>query len=126
MRAGAGRVDLVGALRRLDDVIDPPTFVQCEGGGTLNGSLLAAGCVDELDLTVSPVIAGGDGPRVTVGAPAILDRFQLAHLAVDGSYLYTRWTRSPGAHCAPFVSNSISRWKSAAASKFLYTLANRR
>ena len=95
VRAGRGRVDVVEALRRLDSVVDPPTFVQCEGGGTLNGSLLAADCVDELDLTVSPVMAGGDGPRATVGAPAVLDRFQLAHLAIDdGSFLYTRWIRS--------------------------------
>ncbi len=126
VRAGSGRVDLVGALRRLDDVIDPPTFVQCEGGGTLNGSLLAAGCVDELDLTVSPVVAGGDGPRVSVGAPAILERFQLAHLAVDALVPLHPLDPVAGRYCAPFVSNSISRWKSAAASKFLYTLANRR
>ena len=34
--------------------IDPPAFVQAEGGPHLNGALLDAGCVDELDLTVSP------------------------------------------------------------------------
>ncbi len=50
-----GRVDLALALRRLDEVMDPPTFVQAEGGPRLNGSLLDADCVDELDLTVSPV-----------------------------------------------------------------------
>ena len=96
LRAGTGRVDLALALRRLDVLMDPPAFVQVEGGARLNGALLAAGCVDELDLTVSPVMAGGDGPRLTVGAPPSMTRFELAHLAVDeASYLYTRWTR-PG------------------------------
>ena len=94
VRAGLGRVDVAEALRRLDRIGDPPTFVQCEGGATLNGALLLAGCVDELDLTLSPVMAGGDGPRAVVGAPPVSLGFELAHLGVDGeSYLYTRWTR---------------------------------
>jgi riboflavin biosynthesis pyrimidine reductase len=95
VRAGRGRVDIAEALRRLDTVlVQQPTFVQCEGGATLNGALLAAGCVDELDLTVAPVMAGGDGPRLTVGAPPGFERFVLAHVGVDEqSYLFTRWTR---------------------------------
>ena len=94
VRAGRGRVDLADALRRLDNLIDPPTFVQCEGGATLNGALLAAGCVDELDLTLAPVMAGGDGPRLAVGAPPAFERFVLAHVGVDEeSYVFTRWTR---------------------------------
>ena len=95
VRAGLGRVDVAEALRRLDRVVDPPTFVQCEGGATLNGALLLAGCVDELDLTLSPMMAGGDGPRAVVGAPPVSFGFELAHLGVDeASYVYTRWTRS--------------------------------
>jgi 5-amino-6-(5-phosphoribosylamino)uracil reductase len=91
-----GRVDLPLALRRLDELIDRPAFVQAEGGPRLNGSLLDADCVDELDLTVSPVLVGGDGPRVSVGAQPTLARFQLAHLGVDDeSYLYGRWIRRP-------------------------------
>jgi riboflavin biosynthesis pyrimidine reductase len=42
----------------------------CEGGPTLNGSLLAAGLVDELFLSLSPVLAGGEGPTMVAG-PAL-------------------------------------------------------
>ena len=93
VRAGEATVDLAAALTRLGDVVDDPAFVQCEGGARLNGALLASGCVDELDLTVSPVLAGGDGARVTVGAPPALTRFDLAHLATEDGYLYGRWVR---------------------------------
>ena len=117
---GAGRVDLGLALRRLAEVMDPPAFVQCEGGPQLNGALLASGCVDELDLTVSPVLAGGDGPRVTSGAPAMLERFDLAHLATRGRLPLRPVGPPDRRHAwAALVSSSISRWKSAAASKFL-------
>ena len=40
----------------------------CEGGGRLNGSLLAAGLVDELHITVCPKIFGGhDAPTIADG-----------------------------------------------------------
>lgn len=93
VRAGAGSVDLPTALARLGELMEPPAFVQAEGGAHLNGALLTAGCVDELNLTVSPVLTGGDGLRVTSGAMPRLDRYDLAHLGIDGSYLYGRWVR---------------------------------
>ncbi len=37
----------------------------CEGGPTLNGQLLSAGLVDEICLTLSPVLVGGSGPRIS-------------------------------------------------------------
>jgi riboflavin biosynthesis pyrimidine reductase len=93
VRAGQGRVDVGVAVRRLGTVVETPRFVQCEGGPHLNGSLLAADLVDELDLTVSPVLVGGDGPRPTSAAPPTFERFDLAHLATDDGYLYGRWVR---------------------------------
>ncbi|HEV8372071.1 MAG TPA: dihydrofolate reductase family protein, partial [Actinomycetota bacterium] len=38
-----------------------------EGGPTLNGQLAAAGLLDELCLTVSPLLVGGDAKRVLAG-----------------------------------------------------------
>lgn len=94
VRAGTGRVDLAIALSRLDDLFVPPVFVHVEGGAQLNGALLDAGCVDELNLTTSPRLVGGTGARVTAGAPDALVGFHLVHLAVDDeSFLYSRWQR---------------------------------
>jgi riboflavin biosynthesis pyrimidine reductase len=94
VRAGrGGRVDLALATTRLGDVMPAPTFVQCEGGSHLNGALLDSGCVDEIDLTVSPVLAGGDGPRITSGARPTFQHLDLAHLATEDGYLYGRWVR---------------------------------
>ncbi len=41
-----------------------------EGGGGINGSLLAAGLIDEMSVLVVPVADGSDGPTLfTSGAP---------------------------------------------------------
>lgn len=40
----------------------------CEGGPGLHRNLLAAGLVDELSLTLAPVVVGGQGLRSTTGA----------------------------------------------------------
>jgi riboflavin biosynthesis pyrimidine reductase len=93
VRAGTGSVDLALAVRRLSSVVDEPVFVQAEGGSHLNGALLASGCVDELDLTLSPVLVGGDGPRATSGAAPTFDRFALVHVGTEDGYLYGRWVR---------------------------------
>ncbi len=94
VRAGRGRVDLALALRRLDAVMDPPSFVQVEGGARLNGSLLDAACVDELNLTIAPLVVGGAGSRLIAGAADATQRLQLAHLLVDDDgYLFSRWVR---------------------------------
>jgi riboflavin biosynthesis pyrimidine reductase len=94
VRAGRGRVDLALALARLDEVMAAPRFIQAEGGPHLNGSLLDADCIDELDLTVSPILAGGAGRRLTAGGRPTVAGFDLAHVVVDDrSFLYTRWLR---------------------------------
>jgi riboflavin biosynthesis pyrimidine reductase len=94
VRAGRGRVDLAAALARLHEVMPTPTFIQAEGGPHLNGSLLDAGCIDELDLTVSPILTGGTGSRLTAGARPAVAGFDLAHVVVgERSFLYTRWLR---------------------------------
>ncbi len=88
LRAGEVDVDLAAALGSLD-----VGFVQAEGGATLNAALAAADLIDELNLTVSPVVVGGDGPRLTTAAPPLLQRMDLAHVLEDDGFLFTRWLR---------------------------------
>ena len=40
----------------------------CEGGPGLHRDLLAAGLLDELAITLAPVVVGGEGSRSTSGA----------------------------------------------------------
>ncbi|MEV6965297.1 dihydrofolate reductase family protein [Hamadaea sp. NPDC051192] len=70
------------------------TRVLCEGGPSLVGTLEAAGAVDELCLTISPVLAGPGGTRITAGPPSPPQRMELAHLLTDGELLFTRYTRA--------------------------------
>jgi len=88
IRAGTTELDLHAALAQLDADI-----VQAEGGAALNAALAAADLLDELNLTISPVISGGDGPRLTAGAPPLLHRMDLAHLCEDDGFLFTRYLR---------------------------------
>jgi len=88
VRAGVGGVEIAAALAQLDAEV-----VQAEGGSTLNGLLAAADCIDELNLTLSPQLNGGDGPRLTSGSPAISRRMHLAHVLEDDGFLFTRYVR---------------------------------
>jgi riboflavin-specific deaminase-like protein len=65
----------------------------CEGGPTLNRALLAEGVVDELFLTVAPLLAGNaDAPRIVEGEdlPAPLD-LELAWILRHEDELYLRY-----------------------------------
>jgi riboflavin-specific deaminase-like protein len=57
--AEEGLLDLPGAMAELYGRFDVHT-VMCEGGPHLNSHLLAAGLVDELFLSLSPKLGGGD------------------------------------------------------------------
>ncbi len=97
VRAGAGgALDLAAALRELRDRFDVHT-VLCEGGPHLGYQLLAAGLLDELFLTVSPTLAGGEAAggealRILAGGelepPAAL---QLRSVLESGSFLFLRY-----------------------------------
>jgi len=78
---GASHVDLALALDALAE--RGMTQVLCEGGPHLFGSLLEAGLVDELCVTIAPRIVGGDAGRIDRGAPEADRRFRLASSFVD-------------------------------------------
>jgi riboflavin biosynthesis pyrimidine reductase len=92
VRAGHGAVDLAEALRRLEAVVPDVAFVQAEGGARLNGALLDADCLDELDLSIAARLVGGASGPIVTGASESLRPFRLAHVLVDDDgYLFTRW-----------------------------------
>jgi riboflavin biosynthesis pyrimidine reductase len=59
----------------------------------LNGALLAADILDEINVTISPQLVGGDGPRLTVGAPNASHPFDLTQLCEDEGFLFARYRR---------------------------------
>lgn len=69
--------------------------VLCEGGPRLNRQLHAAGLVDELCLTLSPMVIAGPSARTTLGDQIEEDRFRLEHaLGADDSTLLLRYLRA--------------------------------
>jgi riboflavin biosynthesis pyrimidine reductase len=69
------------------------TRIHCEGGPSLFGSLLAADVVDELCLTVSPLLVGGDSPRIANGEVAEPRGMTLAGILRSESTLLLRYLR---------------------------------
>lgn len=89
IRAGTDRVDFAAALAQLD-----VSIVHAEGGPKLNGSLLEAGLVDEVNLTLSPALVGGASPRITDGASGKLRAMRLTQVMEDEGFLFCRYVRA--------------------------------
>ncbi|PRY49635.1 riboflavin biosynthesis pyrimidine reductase [Geodermatophilus tzadiensis] len=85
---GDDDVDLPLALDRLAD--RRLAQLVCEGGPALLTAALAAGVVDELDLTVSPALVGGESRLVTDALPGVVRPRLLQVLEEDG-VLFTRY-----------------------------------
>jgi riboflavin biosynthesis pyrimidine reductase len=68
--------------------------VLCEGGPGLFGSLLAADRVDELCLTLAPLLESGSAPRIASAAEASPRRMRLAHAIPAGDTLLLRYLRA--------------------------------
>ncbi|MGI9032498.1 MAG: pyrimidine reductase family protein [Acidimicrobiales bacterium] len=85
--AGRSSVDLALALDALG--ARGLRSVVCEGGPVLNAELAAAGLIDELALTLSPVLAGGDAERLLHGA-SLPDPVELEAVSVceDDGFLF--------------------------------------
>ncbi|MDI1462262.1 dihydrofolate reductase family protein [Catellatospora sp. KI3] len=68
--------------------------VLCEGGPGLAGQFAAADALDEVCLTLSPVLAGPGASRIVAGE-AVMEprRLALAHTLTDGTHLFLRYRR---------------------------------
>ncbi|MFM9372530.1 pyrimidine reductase family protein [Streptomyces sp. Da 82-17] len=94
LTAGEGRGVEPG---RVVDVLAEQGFrrLLTEGGPTLLGQFVAAGVLDELCLTVSPMLAAGDARRIAGGPRMTLpERFSLASVLEQDGFLFTRYRRS--------------------------------
>ncbi|MCZ2830568.1 dihydrofolate reductase family protein [Modestobacter sp. VKM Ac-2986] len=95
--AAAGVVVLVCG----DDDVDLPTAldalaergheqVLCEGGPALFAAALAAGVVDELDLSIAPLLVGGGAGLLPAVLPSPAGG-ELVQLLTEDDVLFTRW-----------------------------------
>lgn len=92
MRSQGGPFDLRPLFARLRTEYGVRS-VMCEGGPTLNESLLLYGLVDELFLTVKPAIAGGaDALTIVAGMPLPeLVQLELGWVLEEEGELYLRY-----------------------------------
>jgi 5-amino-6-(5-phosphoribosylamino)uracil reductase len=86
--AGRTEVDLAAAVAALAHRGMPRILL--EGGPRVLGQALAQGVVDELCLSLSPILVGGSGPRIAWGPPANA-RLRAAHLLIADDMLIGRW-----------------------------------
>jgi riboflavin biosynthesis pyrimidine reductase len=95
--AGTDRVtagQAIGALAGLGHA-----RILCEGGPGLLAQIAALGQLDELCLTISPVLAGGQAGRILASGPGwdlppgLPASLRLAHVLADGAYLFCRYVR---------------------------------
>lgn len=70
------------------------TRLLTEGGPRLLGQFVAAGVLDELCLTLSPMLTAGDAQRISGGpSVAVPRRFALASLLEEEGFLFARYRR---------------------------------
>lgn len=89
--AGEERVEPDAALAGLAGL--GHRVVLCEGGPTWLGQLAAAGRLDELCLTIEPLIGGDPLPLSVTPPGAGLARYELRQALADGSTLFLRYER---------------------------------
>jgi len=88
---GTATIDLPLALRELS--ARGLRQVLCEGGPSLFGALLVADAVDELCLSLSPVLEAGAAGRIARSAAAASRPMRLGHVLTAGDMLFLRYVR---------------------------------
>lgn len=87
--AGERSVDLGRAVRMLHD--EGARVVLTEGGPALLGQFVEGGLLDELCLTLAPMMGGDSLPVSVSSATSMLTRFRLGHVLASGSTLFLRY-----------------------------------
>lgn len=70
------------------------TRVTCEGGDTLLAAMVQAGVLDEVDLTLAPLVTAA--PRPARPGPAVLTSMRLHQLLEADGFLFARYLRADG------------------------------
>lgn len=86
---GERTVDLPAAMDTLTD--SGLRRIDCEGGPHLFGALIAAGLVDELRLTVSPLLTAGTAGRIATGPAVEPTALRLASAVAEGDTVLLRY-----------------------------------
>ncbi|MDQ2637399.1 MAG: pyrimidine reductase family protein [Actinomycetota bacterium] len=94
--ASGPQPDRVDGATLLDILAERGLYrVLSEGGPQVLGMLIEQNHLDELCLTVAPLLLGGLAPRIASGPGEVHTRMRPAHLLCDdGGYLYTRYVRA--------------------------------
>ena len=92
--AGQETVDLKAAITALAE--RGHRRILAEGGPRLLARIAAAGLLDELCLTIGPVLAGPGADRILAGATSAMapQPLTLAHVLEDDGFLLCRYTRN--------------------------------
>ncbi len=91
--AGKDSLDFAAAVRELE--ARGHRRLLCEGGPGVLAQVVAAGLLDELCLTLSPLLLAGRPARILDGRPfAVPAELSLAHVLQDEDFLFLRSTRS--------------------------------
>ncbi|MBO0676939.1 pyrimidine reductase family protein [Mycolicibacterium sp. S2-37] len=101
-----GAAEVIAASGAESDTVDPAVALEvfaarglrrvlAEGGPGILGMLTGRGLLDELCLTVAPVLVGGEAQRVVSGGGGVHTVMTRSHvLADDDGYLYCRYVRA--------------------------------
>lgn len=88
--AGDDRVDLELAVQHLHE--RGLSRVLCEGGPRINGQLAAAGLIDELCVSISPLLVGGGAARILNGESSQV-KLHLSQVLEEEGVLFCKYTR---------------------------------
>ncbi|MEV4871885.1 pyrimidine reductase family protein [Streptomyces syringium] len=100
-REAGAEVVTAGRGRRVDPALVPAvlagrglTRLLTEGGPQLLGQFAGARVLDEMCLSLAPLVASGTAPRIMNGPPlAVPERFALASVIEEGGFLFNSYRR---------------------------------